>query len=280
MTTYTTIPSTDVDQDSPVSVALMTALRDNPIAIAQRGTDALKIYGTPYDYQEFLNGGSTTWTKPSNAESGDVVVLEMVAGGGAGGRGTGYRQGGAGGGGYRHLFTDIDDLPSTITVAVGAGGTPTSGDGGSGGDTSFGANGAAYFVVARGGDGGTESTADLPGGVVVFRNTSRDGAENPSPLHTGGLGGGYLGNKAGGDSVFGGGGGGCTRGNGGAGGLSGYAGNGGEGTSNSGSISDFQIDGQFPGGGGGGVHSGLSGDTVGGAGAAGIIRVSCIRLSA
>jgi len=37
MTTYVTIPDTDVDQDSPVTVALMTALRDNPIAIADGG---------------------------------------------------------------------------------------------------------------------------------------------------------------------------------------------------------------------------------------------------
>jgi hypothetical protein len=35
MTTYTTIPDTDIDQDSPVTQPLMTALRDNPIAIGE-----------------------------------------------------------------------------------------------------------------------------------------------------------------------------------------------------------------------------------------------------
>ena len=35
MTTYVTIPNSDVDQDSPVTVALMTALRDNPTAITE-----------------------------------------------------------------------------------------------------------------------------------------------------------------------------------------------------------------------------------------------------
>jgi len=35
MTTYTTIPDADIDQDSPVTQPLMTALRDNPIAIAE-----------------------------------------------------------------------------------------------------------------------------------------------------------------------------------------------------------------------------------------------------
>ena len=37
MTTFVTIPDADVDQDSPVTVALMTALRDNPLAIADGG---------------------------------------------------------------------------------------------------------------------------------------------------------------------------------------------------------------------------------------------------
>lgn len=40
MTTFTTIPNSDIDQDSPVTVALMTALRDNPLAIAEGDTTA------------------------------------------------------------------------------------------------------------------------------------------------------------------------------------------------------------------------------------------------
>jgi hypothetical protein len=35
MTAYTTIPSSSIDADSVTDVALMTALRDNPIAIAE-----------------------------------------------------------------------------------------------------------------------------------------------------------------------------------------------------------------------------------------------------
>ena len=35
MTTYVTIPNTDIDQDSPVTQPLMTALRHNPISIAE-----------------------------------------------------------------------------------------------------------------------------------------------------------------------------------------------------------------------------------------------------
>lgn len=36
MTSYTAIPNGDVDQDSPITQPLMTALRDNPIAIAEQ----------------------------------------------------------------------------------------------------------------------------------------------------------------------------------------------------------------------------------------------------
>jgi len=45
MTTYTTIPDTDVDQDSPVTVPLMTALRDNPTAVTEGASGAPRIDG-------------------------------------------------------------------------------------------------------------------------------------------------------------------------------------------------------------------------------------------
>lgn len=44
MTAYVTIPNTDVDQDSPVTVALMTALRDNPTAITE-GSSGSPVLG-------------------------------------------------------------------------------------------------------------------------------------------------------------------------------------------------------------------------------------------
>lgn len=43
MTTYTTIPNSEVDQDSPVTQTLMSALRDNPIAITEGSAGAPKI---------------------------------------------------------------------------------------------------------------------------------------------------------------------------------------------------------------------------------------------
>lgn len=43
MTSYTAIPNGDIDQDSPITQPLMTALRDNPLAIAEGDATAPKI---------------------------------------------------------------------------------------------------------------------------------------------------------------------------------------------------------------------------------------------
>lgn len=43
MTTYSAIPDGDIDQDSPITQPLMTALRDNPIAVTEGATGAPRI---------------------------------------------------------------------------------------------------------------------------------------------------------------------------------------------------------------------------------------------
>ncbi len=45
MTSYVAIPNGDIDQDSPITQPLMTALRDNPIAITEGETGAPRIVG-------------------------------------------------------------------------------------------------------------------------------------------------------------------------------------------------------------------------------------------
>lgn len=45
MTSYTAIPNGDIDQDSPITQPLMTALRDNPIAMAEGDDPAPRILG-------------------------------------------------------------------------------------------------------------------------------------------------------------------------------------------------------------------------------------------
>lgn len=49
MTTYRTISSTETDADSPVTVQLMTALADNPTAIAEGASGAPRVDGRALD---------------------------------------------------------------------------------------------------------------------------------------------------------------------------------------------------------------------------------------
>lgn len=49
MTTYTTITNAEIDQDSPVTQPLMTALRDNPLAISEGDSTAPAISGKALD---------------------------------------------------------------------------------------------------------------------------------------------------------------------------------------------------------------------------------------
>ena len=57
MTTYTTITNGEIDQDSPVTQPLMTALRDNPTAIAEGASGAPKIA----DQVDYATATSTSW---------------------------------------------------------------------------------------------------------------------------------------------------------------------------------------------------------------------------
>ena len=66
MTTYVAIPNGDIDQDSPITQPLMTALRDNPIAIAEK--DASIPTGLRLGY--WLLGTLTTTSGTSQTLSG------------------------------------------------------------------------------------------------------------------------------------------------------------------------------------------------------------------
>ena len=62
MTTYTAIANGEIDQDSPVTQPLMTALRDNPLAIAEGTSGAPKVQGKAFEnvYIGAVNGAGTT----------------------------------------------------------------------------------------------------------------------------------------------------------------------------------------------------------------------------
>jgi len=290
MTTWVDITNAEVAAGAPITTALMTSLRDNIEGIAQRATGAPKIFGVPYDYQEFTASG--TWTKPSNAESGDKVVVQVVGGGASGVRDTSTNDpvGGGGGGGIIMNIDDIDDLAATEPVTVGAGGAAVAGTSpNDGGSSAFGTDAVKRpYIVATGGGAGTGHQS---GGEAFarFRGGQAEVTDDKG-LYVDDAGGEVLNVTRGGaasadnrtsSSVYGGGAGGINdaleRGS--TGGFSLYAGYGGETTSNDAgdSVTDFLIDGGFPGGGGGAVMTQLSDDTVSGAGGDGVVRVWCIK---
>lgn len=61
MTTYTAIPDTSIDIDSPVTQPLMTALRDNPIAIAEGSSGAPSIETAAFGTTYYTEGGIGTY---------------------------------------------------------------------------------------------------------------------------------------------------------------------------------------------------------------------------
>lgn len=206
-----------------------------------------------------------TWTKPAGLDDDRMVTIEAWGGGGGGGTASGG--GGGGGGGYAMRRIRAADLPSSVSVTIGAGGTANS----SGGNTNFGA-----ILTAFGGGGGTGSgAAGGGGGGEVTKGGSASGSvvgsagmigggaggapssgsgEFARSIWGGGGGGGGGGSTgtggAGGAAVFGGGGGGGAAGSAGAGGASVYGGNGGA----------SGVAGSAPGGGGGRNAAGARGE--------------------
>jgi|GEM_PF-1733025 hypothetical protein len=106
--------------------------------------------------QTFATTG--TWTKPSGVTWVLVKMFGAGGGGGGGGKGGNGTSGGAAGGGgsYAVYQYSATDLPASLTVTIGTGGTAgagatssVGGNGGTGGNTSFGS-----YLTAYGGGGG------------------------------------------------------------------------------------------------------------------------------
>lgn len=131
-----------------IGKALLTA------ADAAGARDAISAFGV-VRIQKFTASG--TYTPDPNLI---YAIVEVVGGGGAGGAtatSTGQLNGGGGGGSgsYARSILSAATIGASQTVTIGAGGAgANNADGGSGGDTSFGA-----LCIGKGGAGGTRGTA-------------------------------------------------------------------------------------------------------------------------
>ena len=118
MTTYVTILNTQVDPDSPITTQLMTALRDNPIALAERDPSAPQI--VPQNVQVFTSSG--TFTVPPGVNFVDVWVTgEGQAGGNGSGSSTSPSSGSGGDSSATAIKrVDVSGAGGSVAVTVGA----------------------------------------------------------------------------------------------------------------------------------------------------------------
>lgn len=242
------------------TASLATALQSGATAVTQAGQDnSTKIATDQYvdrqhESQVFTTSG--TWTKPSWLMPTGLVWVEVWGGGGGTGAGA---FAGAGGGAYNSRIFLASDLGATETVTIGAGGTPSTWNGG---NSSFGTKVLAYggggsISTTGGGGGGTLTAGALTTPGTGYGPAGGFDAGGAAGVNTiwGGAGGSTAASGNGASSLFGGGGGaGAVSGTGGASCYGGAGGNAG-------------TDGNAPGGGAGG--KGVTGAT----GARGEVRV-------
>ena len=118
------------------------------------GLQNIVVFNTP---------GVSNWNVPEALQQGRKCQVTVIGGGASGGSTTDItkRGGGGGGGGYSKLLLDLTDV-SSVTVTVGsAGAGVTTGNGASGGSSSFGS-----YLSATGGQygyGGTSTSGGSSG---------------------------------------------------------------------------------------------------------------------
>ncbi len=150
--------------------------------------------------ETFTIPGTYTWTAPATVTS---VTVQAWGGGGAGGgvSGASEARSGGGGAGGQYAQSVLSVTPgTTYALNVGHGGVASTGDGGTGGHSSF-----ASLMMARGGNGGASDGAPGSGsasgglGDVVFAG---GGGSSGPPGHSG-AGGGGAGSGGKGDDASG-----------------------------------------------------------------------------
>ena len=232
--------------------------------------------------EEKTTTGSGSWVCPANVYQ---VSVECWAGGGGGGSRTGNGYAGGGGGGA-YSKSIISVTPSTTYYfSIGSGGSA----GNSGGDTWFNASSSGVFSSSDIAPGGVSLGILAKGGGGVSNNTTTgaSGGQASSGYYTSlGYNGGNGGTGAAATGTGGGGGGAGSNGNGGNasnifGGIAGSGFGGGDGadgrTTAGNGDSAFE---KFGSGGAGSRRTNTFGNSTGGAGAQGFIRLSYVPVTA
>ena len=150
MTAYTIIPDTSIDADSLTDVALLTALRDNAIAIGEG--DSTVPAAARFGFGKFLAFTTIVSTNASwapNAATKKIVVL-LVGGGSAGGGANSTGKYGFGGKAGSITVDTSTSVSGTYAITIGAGGAGiTDNHGNAGGNTTI--TGTGLSPVAKGG---------------------------------------------------------------------------------------------------------------------------------
>lgn len=199
-------PFADIKSDG--AAAISTALTNLGLGASAFGLQNIVVFNTP---------GVYNWNVPEALQQGRKCQVTVIGGGASGGSTTDTtkRGGGGGGGGYSKLLLDLTDV-SSVTVTVGfAGAGVTTGNGASGGSSSFGsylsATGGQYGYGGTSTSGGS-SGAGVGGDVNQGLGWGDDGSANSANCGGNGGGPGGRGSTGGGLDApgYGGGGGGIA----------------------------------------------------------------------
>ena len=144
--------------------------------------DADNVYSSAYPVRTLYEYADSpaVWSKPSAANFSHIEFEMLGAGGGGGGGDNtasteGAAGGGGGAGGYIKGIRTAAELPSTLNITIGAGGSGGSaagGNGSSGGNTVVGNAGAGFSAITAGGGGGGDGDAGGTGRVNLDGGSS------------------------------------------------------------------------------------------------------------
>lgn len=167
MTDFTTMDNDSLGADKIARTATAVALYDNPIAIAERGTDAPIVQVAVREWK--TSGTGTTWTIPAG-----VTAFTIYVGGGCGGNGG------------TPAASTVTYNGVTYTGNPGAN-CPSSGEGGAGGTAT---GGDRNITGQRGGNGHPSTYGGAGGQRAIWGGNGAQGADASFPNDAKGGGGG------------------------------------------------------------------------------------------